>query len=91
MIDDPIYLSRRSIHPTVDGNVVIQEMGYVWQWVWRFQWITTPELQEWIGTLEGYSADGWFLADQRVERTPVTDPLDLYNARITLERYTDTV
>ncbi len=45
VFDKPLRVARRAELPTIDGESVIQEMGYIWVKGYRFQWITTDELQ----------------------------------------------
>jgi len=88
VFDQPIKQKRRSEHPTIDGSVVIQELGYVETKIYRFYWIRTAELQDEIEAKEEEAADGWVIAGEPA-RTPICEPLDLYNAQIVMRRFVE--
>lgn len=85
VFDKPIKVARRAERPTVDGESVIQELGYVETKIYRFYWITTEELQAEIERLEAEAEDGWVISGE-VTRTPICEPLDLYNAQVVMRR-----
>jgi len=85
----PIKTKRRANIPTIDGESVVQELGYVEVQGWRFYWITNSELQDEIDLKEAMASDGWVLVGDP-NRTPIHDALDLYNARITVSRFVAT-
>ena len=84
MIDDPLRQKRESETPIIDGGSVIQTMGYIERKTYRYYWITTPQLQAELVLLEEQGADGWII--DGVNRAPIADPLDLYNAQVTMHR-----
>jgi hypothetical protein len=86
--DLPFRVKRRVPIPTVDGNSVIQELGYLERQAYRFYWIRTSELQLEIEALEDLAGEGWIIAGEP-SRTPIVEPLDLYNVSVTLERMVD--
>ena len=86
VIDKPMKVARRSEQPTIDGESVIQELGFIETKVIRFYWITTDELQAEIVKLEAEAEDGWVIVGE-VGRPPISEPLDLYNASITMRRH----
>lgn len=86
VFDKPVKVKRRSEHPTVDGESIIQELGYVETKIYRFYWIRTDELNEEIRRKEEEASDGWFIAGE-VSRSPIAEPLDLYNAQLVMRRY----
>jgi len=86
VFDKPLKMARRSEHPTLDGESVIQELGFVETKVYRFHWITTDELQAKIAELESEAVDGWIIVEE-VSRTAIHEALDLYNAQVTMRRY----
>ena len=53
VFDKPLKSARRTENPTIDGESVIQELGFIETKAYRFHWITTAELQgkvlEWQG------------------------------------------
>lgn len=86
VIDQPLKTKRQSENPTIDGESVIQELGYIETKVYRYYWITTAELQTELQAREAESVDGWVIQGE-VGRTPISEPLDLYNAQITMRRF----
>ena len=58
VLDKPLKVKRRSDFPTIDGESIIQELGYMETKIYRFYWITTAELQTELEALEA-EADGW--------------------------------
>lgn len=86
VFDKPIRVARRVEMPTIDGESVVQELGYVWTKAYRFQWITTDELQAKIQELEAEVVDGWVIVGD-VARDPVHEALDLYFARVSMRKY----
>jgi hypothetical protein len=89
VFDKPLKTARRSEVPTLDGESMIQELGFSETKVYRFHWITTDELQAKIQELEAEAADGWVIVGE-VGRTPIHEALDLYNAQVTMRRLTST-
>jgi len=89
VLDKPLKTARRAEVPTVDGESVIQELGYSETKIYRFHWITTEELQAKIQELEGEAVDGWIIVGE-VGRTPIHEALDLYNAQVTMHRMVST-
>jgi hypothetical protein len=85
VIDRPLKMARRTENPTIDGESIIQELGYVETKTYRFYWITTPELQAEIEKLEAEAEDGWVIVGD-VSRSPIHEALDLYNAQVTMRR-----
>lgn len=85
VVDKPIKVARRTEHPTVDGESVIQELGYMETKVIRYFWIRTEEVQAEIERLEAEAVDGWVISGE-VSRTPISEPLDLYNVTIAMRR-----
>ncbi len=87
--DKPLKTKRVTNIPTIDGESVVQELGFVETKAYRFHWITTAELQDEIKGKEEEAADGWVLVGE-VRRVPIHEALDLYNAEIQMMRYTST-
>ncbi len=86
VFDKPVKTKRRSENPTIDGESIVQELGYVETKVYRFFWITTNELQAEIVEKEEEAEDGWVIVGD-VPRTAIHEALDLYNAQITMRRF----
>ena len=86
VFDKPVKTKRRTEHPTIDGESIVQELGYNEVKVYRFFWITTDELQAEIAAKEAEAEDGWVIVGE-VSRTAIHEALDLYNAQITMHRY----
>jgi len=86
VVDKVLKTKRRNENPTVDGESVIQELGYIEQKTYRFYWITTEELQAEIERLEAEAEDGWVIAGE-VSRSPIHEALDLYNASVVMRRF----
>lgn len=84
--DKPLKLKRRSEFPTIDGGGVVQELGFIETKTYRYYWITTDELQAVIADLEAEAEDGWVIVNEPA-RTPIAEPLDLYNVQITMRRH----
>ena len=89
VFDKPLKSARRAETPTIDGESVIQELGFIETKAYRFHWITTAELQEMIVEFEADAVDGWVIVGD-VSREPIHEALDLYNARIVMRRHTAT-
>ncbi len=89
VFDKPLRVARRVELPTIDGESVIQEMGYIWVKGYRFQWITTDELQAKIQQLEAEAVDGWVIVGD-VARDPIHPALDLYMVRVIMHKYSST-
>jgi len=85
VFDKPLKAERRVEYPTIDGESIIQGMGYVEMKIYRFHWITTDELQAKIIELESEAVDGWVFVGE-VARTPIHEALDLYNAQVVMRR-----
>jgi hypothetical protein len=86
VFDKPLKMKRRTEMPTVDGESVVQELGSIERKIYRFFWITTAELQAEIEAKEAEAVDGWVIVGD-VTRSPISEPLDLYNAQINMQRY----
>jgi len=86
VFDKPLKVKRRTEHPTIDGESVVQELGFIERKVYRFFWITTAELQAEIEAKEAEAVDGWVIIGD-VSRTAIHEALDLYNAQINMQRY----
>jgi hypothetical protein len=85
VLDKPLKTARRAEVPTIDGESVIQELGYSETKIYRFYWITTDELQDKIRELEAEAEEGWVIVGE-VARTPIHEALDLYNAQVNMRR-----
>lgn len=85
VLDKPLKQKRVAERPTVDGESVLQALGFRETKIYRFFWITTAELQDEIQRKEEETADGWIITGE-IGRTPIHDALDLYNAVITMQR-----
>lgn len=85
VIDPVLKIPRQSPHPLVDGDQIVQQLGYIERKVIRLFWITTAQLQTEIDALEADADDGWVI-DGEPARTPIQDPLDLYNVVISMRR-----
>ncbi len=86
VFDKPLKTKRRAELPTIDGESVVQELGFIEVKAYRFFWITTDQLQAEIEAKEAEAVDGWVIVGG-VSRTPICEPLDLYNAQITMQRH----
>jgi len=86
VLDKSLKMKRRSEVPTVDGESVVQELGFIEKKTYRFYWITTAELQAEIDAKEEEAVDGWVIVGE-VTRSPIAEPLDLYNAQINMQRH----
>ena len=89
VFDKPLKSARRTENPTIDGESVIQELGFIETKAYRFHWITTAELQGKVLELEAEAVDGWVIVGD-VSREPIHEALDLYNARVVMRRHTAT-
>ena len=89
VFDKPLKTARRAETPTIDGESVIQELGFIETKAYRFHWITTAELQEKILEFEAEAVDGWVIVGD-VSREAIHEALDLYNARVVMRRHTAT-
>jgi hypothetical protein len=89
VLDKPLKTARRAELPTIDGESVIQELGYSETKIYRFYWITTDELQDKIRELEAEAEEGWVIVGE-VARTPIHEPLDLYNVLVNMRRLVST-
>ena len=87
VFDKPLKSARRTENPTIDGESVIQELGFIETKAYRFHWITTAELQGKVLELEAEAVDGWVIVGD-VSREPIHEALDLYNARVVMRRHT---
>ena len=87
VFDKPLKTARRAETPTIDGESVIQELGFIETKGYRFHWITTAELQEKILEFEAEAVDGWVIVGD-VGREAIHEALDLYNARVVMRRHT---
>lgn len=85
--DKPLKTARRNEIPTIDGESVVQEMGFIETKAYRFHWITTDQLQLKIQDLEAEAVDGWVIVGD-VVRDPINEALDLYSVRISMRRFT---
>jgi hypothetical protein len=86
VFDKPFKTKRRTELPTIDGESVVQELGFIERKVYRFYWITTAELQSEIEAKEAEAVDGWVIVGD-VSRTAIHEALDLYNAQINMQRH----
>lgn len=86
VFDKALKIKRRTEQPTIDGESVVQELGYIERKAYRFFWITTAELQAEIEQKEAEAVDGWVIVGE-VGRSPIHEALDLYNAQINMQRY----
>jgi hypothetical protein len=86
VLDKSIKTKRRSENPTIDGESIVQELGYIETKVYRFYWITTDELQAEIAAKEAEADEGWVIVGD-VARTAIHEALDLYNAQLAMRRY----
>ncbi len=86
VFDKPLKTKRRAELPTIDGESIVQELGFIERKSYRFFWITTAELQAEIEAKEAEAVDGWVIVGE-VGRDPISEPLDLYNAQINMQRY----
>ena len=89
VFDKPSKSARRTENPTIDGESVVQELGFIETKAYRFHWITTAELQGKVLELEAEAVDGWVIVGD-VSREPIHEALDLYNARVVMRRHTAT-
>lgn len=89
VFDKPLKSARRTENPTIDGESVVQELGFIETKAYRFHWITTAELQGKVLELEAEAVDGWVIVGD-VGREPIHEALDLYNARVVMRRHTAT-
>ena len=81
----PVRTKVRSEQRTIDGNSVIQELGYLEEQSYIFDWITTDELQAEIDRLEETAADGWMT--ERPARTQIHPALDLFRVQVNMHRF----
>jgi hypothetical protein len=86
VFDKPLKMKRRAELPTIDGESVVQELGFIERKAYRFFWITTEELQAEIQAKEAEAVDGWVIVGE-VGREAIHEALDLYNAQINMQRY----
>lgn len=85
-VTDPVVrIPRQREHPLVDGESIIQQLGYLERKIIRLYWITNEELQTEIDLLETEADEGWII-DGEPARTPIQDPLNLYNVVINMKR-----
>ncbi len=89
VFDKPLKTKRRADLPTIDGESVVQELGFIERKAYRFFWITTAELQAEIEAKEAEAVDGWVIVGE-VARNPICEPLDLYNAQISMQWFVST-
>jgi len=85
VVDPVIRIPRQREHPLVDGTSTVQQLGYIERKTIRLYWITNEELQTEITALEAEADEGWVI-DGEPGRTPVQDPLNLYNVVINMRR-----
>lgn len=81
----PFKTRRRGVRPTVDGNSVIQELGFQEDVIYLYHWITNTELQDMIEEKEELAAAGWVINGE-VAKDQIHEALDLFNARIVMQR-----
>lgn len=87
--DLPYRVARRVEMPTIDGESVVQELGYLWIKGYRFHWMTTAELQARLALLEAEASEGWVIVGE-VAREAIHEALDLYNVRVQMHKYSST-
>ncbi len=85
----PLKTKRMVDFPTIDGESVVQELGFIEVQSWRFDWISTAELQDEIELKEAMAEDGWVI-NEEIKRTAIHEALDLYSAKISVRRYSAT-
>jgi len=85
VVDPVVKIPRQKEHPLVNGESVVQQLGYLERKIVRLYWITNAELQTEITAIEAEAGEGWVI-DGEPGRTPVQDPLDLYNVVINMRR-----
>lgn len=86
-VTDPVVrMLRRSENILIEGDADIQDLNYIERKAIRIYWAINSEIQAEIVSAEAEVSNGWII-DGEISRTPVVEPLNLYNAVINMHRY----